>query len=67
MYSEKREVPHLKNDQELVNKIRRGDKEAFSLLVKDLMPSAYKNSLSYTSIKRTRGRCTSKRSRRGLY
>jgi DNA-directed RNA polymerase specialized sigma24 family protein len=42
MYSEKREVPHLKNDQELVNKIRRGDKEAFSLLVKDLMPSAYK-------------------------
>ncbi|MEK4538324.1 RNA polymerase sigma factor [Peribacillus sp. FSL K6-1552] len=32
----------MKNDQELVNKIRRGDKEAFSLLVKDLMPSAYK-------------------------
>ncbi|WP_269083747.1 hypothetical protein [Peribacillus butanolivorans] len=27
----------MKNDQELVNKIRRGDKDAFSLLVKALI------------------------------
>ncbi|MFD4817712.1 hypothetical protein [Peribacillus butanolivorans] len=30
----------MKNDQELVNKIRRGDKEAFSLLVKALIVEA---------------------------
>lgn len=38
----KKEVADLKNEQELVNKIRRGDKEAFGILVKDLLPSAYK-------------------------
>ncbi|SFC52135.1 RNA polymerase sigma factor [Peribacillus sp. B-H-3] len=32
----------MKKEQELVERIRRGDKEAFSLLVKDLLPSAYK-------------------------
>ncbi|PLR95902.1 RNA polymerase sigma factor [Bacillus sp. T33-2] len=37
-----REVPPLKNEQELIQKIREGDKEAFSILVKHLLPSAYK-------------------------
>lgn len=32
----------MNNDQELMQKIREGDKEAFGLLVRHLLPSAYK-------------------------
>ncbi|WP_180954321.1 RNA polymerase sigma factor [Bacillus sp. M6-12] len=32
----------MKKEQELLNRIRKGDNEAFSLLVKDLLPSAYR-------------------------
>ncbi|PLS14709.1 hypothetical protein CVD28_26405 [Bacillus sp. M6-12] len=37
-----KEGPLLKKEQELLNRIRKGDNEAFSLLVKDLLPSAYR-------------------------
>jgi RNA polymerase sigma-70 factor, ECF subfamily len=37
-----REVPSLNNEQELMQQIREGDKEAFGHLVRNLLPSAYK-------------------------
>jgi RNA polymerase sigma-70 factor, ECF subfamily len=36
------EVPHLNNEQILMNRIRGGDGEAFSQLVEELLSSAYK-------------------------
>jgi RNA polymerase sigma-70 factor (ECF subfamily) len=38
----KKEVPPLKHEQELIQRIREGDKEAFGFLVKDLLPASYK-------------------------